>query len=208
MLKPLKCTLTALILSTAAEAAPPPQATATATLTAAPAPNAQAIPVASAATTTSTEWPITVNVQLDVSKVDPSNSTVGLNCEAILDTQHDVTANNITSGPVDAATYHKDIEMHPQGWPSRRVSVGAAMVNGEYHGVQSVTFKFNPAQAALQGAGSGPLDTVVVGCRLTLNNLLAIMNPYSGLTGPSSPLEVTSGAIAFVQTHAIEWQTQ
>jgi hypothetical protein len=208
MLKPFKCTLTALILITAVEAAPPPQTAPSATLTAAPAPIAQAIPMATAPKTTNTEWPITVNVQLDVSKVDPSIATVGLDCRAALDTQHDVTARNITSGPVDAATYHKVLEMYPQSWPLRRVNVGAPMVNGEYHGVQSATLKFKPAQAALQGAGSGPLDTVVVGCRLTLNNQSAIMNPYSGLTGPSSPLEVTSGAIAFVQTHPIEWQAQ
>lgn len=205
MLQLSKCTAIALIVSTIAEAAAPPHPTATAPATLPP--HAQSMPSASAAPAANSDWTVTLNVQLDVSKADPSNATVGLNCAGILSTQHDVTVNNITNGPVDAATYHKDLEMHPQGTPSRTAGVGAPMINGEYHGVQSVTFKFSPAQAAMQ-ATSGPLDTVIVGCRLMLNNVLAVLNPTAGVVGQSGPQVLTSGAIAFVQTHAIEWQTQ
>lgn len=208
MLQLAECTAIALIASTVAEAAAPlqtPSGKPAASVTEPAIPHAQTAAASAAATATNSDWVITLNVQLDVSKVDPSNATVGLDCTALLTTQQRLSADGVTSGTVDAATYHKDIEMRPQGMPYRTAAVGAALVNGEYHGLQTVTFKFNPAQATFQ-MGNGPVDAVVVGCRLLLSNAVAIMDPHAGL-GANHPQYVTSGAIALVQTHAIEWQT-
>ena len=58
--------------------------------------------------------------------------------------------------------------------------------------------------------GSVQPDSIVVGCKLTLNGVPAILNPKAGLNlpGQSGPMFVTSGAVAFLQARPIQWQPQ
>ncbi len=187
MMRLATCTAIVLIGASAARAAapatPPPVAAPQAQTAAAAAAAAAASAAVTAATTT--PWIITFNVQLDVSKIDAANKTVGLDCVAKTTFQSWLTAQSFKAGTVDAATYHDWIVAHPQWVPYRTASTSAPLVNGEYHGLQTVTFKMSPLDAA-EHTPTASVDAVVVGCRLLLN--------------------VTTGAIGVVQSQAIAWQ--
>jgi len=170
-------------------------------------PGAQAAPAASTSTTTNPVWTITLNVQLDVSKVDRTNTSVGISCFAKPDLLKYLVADGITSGPVDAATYKRALQAH--AIMNRDAFSSAPMANGEYHGLQSVSFSWPPTEA-LYKANGVQVDSMLVGCQLQLNNTPAILNPAAGLKvpGQSGPMFVTSGAVAFLEVRPIQWQPQ